>query len=135
MPILLARCQIPSSSTQKSTRRKRDSMGQVPLGSWLKQMEMPSQHITPEPDVFLEPDVLVELSTAYLANVWQFVVEHGRFESEAALLCALGQREQLDRPTQPRWIASTSSLPTLRFIPVAHRWQGSQLHNRLGGVS
>jgi hypothetical protein len=110
-------------------------MRRVQVGSLLKQVEARSQPVTREPEVIRESDVFAELSTAYLAAVWQFVVEYGRFESEAALLCALGQPGRLDRPTPPGWSASTLSLPTLRVLPGAHRWQGSQLHTRLGGAS
>ena len=110
-------------------------MRRVQVGSLLQQVDARSQPVTRAPEGIREPEVFAELSTAYLADVWQFVVEYGRFESEAALLCALEQPERLDRPTRPGWMDSTLSLPTLRFLPGAHRWQGSQLHTRLGGVS
>jgi hypothetical protein len=104
-------------------------MGRVPLGSWLQQVEAPLQQVTVEPEVF------AELSPAYLAEVWQFVVEYGRFASEAALLAALGESGRFDRPIPPGWSASAFALPTLRFIPGAPRGQGRQLHNHLAGVS
>ena len=109
-------------------------MRRVQVGSLL-QVEARSQQVTRAPAGIREPEVLAELSPAYLADVWQFVVEYGRFESEAALLYALKDATRLDRPAQPGSMESTLALPTLRFLPGAPRGQGSQLHTRLGGVS